>query len=530
MSTQKELPSWLNDAIIYNIYPQSFNDTNSDGIGDLKGITEKLEYIQSLGANCIWINPVFKSPFLDAGYDVSDYYQIAERYGDLEDFKQLISEAKKRGIRVLLDLVAGHTSWDHPWFKESCKGDDNPYSDYYIWTDARIQKKRFVNGIGERDGGYMYNFYVHQPALNYGYYNIDENSPWQISMDDPRALKVHQELRNVISFWMDFGIDGFRVDMAMSIIKNDPECIGIKKFWSRLRSWFNTEYPDGVLLSEWGNPARAIDVGFHVDFMHQFGTLGWWNLFRDQVDPGQDLDVGFFSRSGEGCIEDFLSVFLEHHAKTKEKGYICIPSANHDTNRPSIHRSGRDLRVIQAFLLTAPGVPLIYYGDEIGMRFYKGLKNKEGAYYRSSSRTPMQWDSTVNAGFSTADKNELYLPIDPQNDRPTVDSQDTDEDSLLNLVRKLTKIRQETPALENNGDIIPVYAKNKKIPFVYLRKNNDDQYAMVVLNPSMNNETITIETDKIDGKTILSEGVTLLQEDGHKWEIGVKPQSFGIFE
>ncbi len=527
MSTKVKNPEWLQDAVIYQLYPQSYNDTNGDGIGDLKGIIEKLDYIKSIGVNCVWISPIFESPFLDAGYDVSDFYKIAKRYGSLDDFKELIKEAKKREIKILLDLVAGHTSWEHPWFKESCKGENNTYSDYYIWCNSR-RENGYIAGWGNRNGGYMNNFFFHQAALNYGFQNVDENCPWQISCDDPRALAVHQELRNVITYWMDLGVDGFRVDMAESLIKNDPDGVGIKKFWTDLRFWFNSDYPNGVLISEWGNPTNAIEAGFHVDFMHHFGSLGWWELFRDQVTPGEGWDVGFFSRSGKGCVEKFLTIFDEHYQRIKGKGYICLPSANHDIQRPSFNRSGRELRVIQALLLTMPTIPLIYYGDEIGMRYYPDTPNKEGGYHRSASRTPMQWDDSDNAGFSTAEKDKLYLPIDVKNDRPTVSKQDKDESSLLNLIRKLTQIRKEIPALENGGELIPLYAKDKKIPFVYLRENKNN-YAMVVVNPSENDGEIDVKTDKISGNTILSEGVRVTEKEKGVWTIKVEAQSFGIY-
>ncbi len=184
------VPTWLSSAILYQIYPQSFLDTNGDGIGDLEGIIRKLDYIADLGCTAIWLNPVFDSPFEDAGYDVRDFYKIAPRYGNNTTFVRLCREAHKRGLRVLLDLVAGHTSWEHPWFRESCRAEKNDFSGRYIWIDNVWKPSpagvNTVQGISERDGRYVTNFFVCQPALNYGFYKTDE--PWQIPMNHPDAL------------------------------------------------------------------------------------------------------------------------------------------------------------------------------------------------------------------------------------------------------------------------------------------------------------------------------------------------------
>ena len=220
------MPDWLEKAVFYEIYPQSFYDSNCDGIGDLPGILQKLDYLQYLGVNAIWLNPCFDSPFQDAGYDVRDYYKIAARYGTNDDARHLFDEAHRRGIHILLDLVPGHTSIEHPWFQASARHERNEYSDWYIWTDSgwtwEVPGLRLVNGYGDRDATFITNFFYCQPALNFGFANPDPRYPWQSPVDAPGPQRVRQEMRNIMKFWLDLGCDGFRVDMAASLIKNDP--------------------------------------------------------------------------------------------------------------------------------------------------------------------------------------------------------------------------------------------------------------------------------------------------------------------
>ncbi|MBE6110718.1 MAG: glycosylase, partial [Erysipelotrichaceae bacterium] len=218
------MPEWLKDTIFYEIYPQSFKDTNGDGIGDLNGIIEKLDYVKSLGANALWINPCFDSPFKDAGYDVRDYKKVAPRYGTNEDLVRLFETAHAKGIRVLLDLVPGHTSDTHEWFIQSSKYEENEYSGRYVWTTNAfegIAGHPYISGMTERYGAYMLNFFASQPALNYGWLNRTEK--WMSAVDSPEARATIEALKDIMRFWLDAGCDGFRVDMADSLVKNDDE-------------------------------------------------------------------------------------------------------------------------------------------------------------------------------------------------------------------------------------------------------------------------------------------------------------------
>jgi len=486
----KSKPEWLENAIFYQIYPQSFYDSNGDGIGDIPGIINKLDYIQSLGVTAVWLNPCFVSPFQDAGYDVADYYKVAKRYGTNSDLKRLFEEGRKRDIRILLDLVAGHTSIQHPWFMESSKPERNQYTDYYIWTDAHwkweIPGYRVVSGYSQRDGCYLTNFFYSQPALNYGFANPDPNHPWQQPVDAPGPMRVRQELKSIIRFWLEMGASGFRVDMAGSLIKGDPGNRETMKLWQEIRAWLDVEFPDACLISEWGVPSQAIQAGFHMDFCIPFGMPGYTALLRKAFGPGPGTDpygFSFFDSRGHGNIMEFLDEYLGHHQKILDMGLIALPTGNHDINpRISKGRSTTDLELVFLFILTMPGVPFIWYGDEIGMRSLDYLPSKEGGYNRTGARTPMQWSEDTNAGFSTAATEKLYLPIDQAKDRPTVLQQENDPDSLLQRVRRLVAIRKTHPALQGSAPFKILFAHPGEYPLVFLREADQESF-IIAVNP-----------------------------------------------
>lgn len=520
-------PKWLEDSVFYQIYPQSFNDTNGDGIGDIQGIIDKLDYIKWLGIDAIWINPCFESPFDDAGYDVADYYRIAPRYGTNRDMYRLFRTAHKKGIRVCLDLVPGHTSIQHPWFKASCQHKRNNFSDRYIWTnmvwDKGTPPLSFVNGYAQRDGCYATNFFYSQPALNFGFAKPDPFAAWQQRVDDPGPKAMRKELINIMDFWLGKGADGFRVDMASSLVKNDPDKKENIKLWREVRAWLSKAYPQAALISEWGNPKQAISAGYHVDFMLPFEAPGYGSLFFKSKNRNC-----FFDSRGGGTITTFLNEYQGHSAAAK-KGYISVVSGNHDMPRLNYHRSKRDLEVALAFLLTWPGIPFIYYGDEIGMSYISGLASKEGGYARTGSRTPMQWDSGKNAGFSTAAKSKLYLPIDSRKTSPTVEGQANKPGSLLNHVRSLIEIRKNNPALRAKGNVQPLIAKDGKYPFVFLRTKGK-QKMLVALNPA--NEPVQAVLKRADVpelEMVKGRGVKVIAKN-KTVKIAMAGVSYGIFE
>ena len=467
------MAEWLKDAVFYEIYPQSFQDTNADGIGDFQGIIDRLDYIKELGCNAIWMNPCFESPFGDAGYDVSDYYTAAPRYGTNGDLKRLFDEVHKRGMHILLDLVPGHTSVEHPWFKESLKAQKNPYTDRYIWTDNIWEQPEgiaSIKGISDRDGCCVVNFFSHQPALNYGHY-ICERS-WQQPMDaeGPKATIV--EMEKVMRFWLQMGCDGFRVDMAGSLVKNDPDGLGTIRLWQTIRPFLDKEFPEAAMVSEWGEPDKSLQAGFDMDFLLHFGPSHYNDLFR--------CEEPYFSTRGKGSAAAFVKNYKESRKKAGEKGLICIPSGNHDMDRLARTLHGDELKVAFAFLLTMPGAPFIYYGDEIGMRYVEGLKSVEGGYNRTGSRSPMQWDDSTNAGFSSAPASDLYIAMDPDKDRPTAKKEMAAPDSLYHEVKKLIRIRQSHKALQSRGKITFVYAEKNAYPLAYIREAGDEKILVII--------------------------------------------------
>lgn len=488
---KRNSPAWLSEAIIYQVYPQSFCDSNGDGIGDLKGLTSKLDYIKSLGANTIWLNPVYQSPFGDAGYDVSDFCKVAPRYGTNADAKHLFEEARARGIRVVMDLVAGHTSDQHPWFLDAISNPDSPYRGYYIFTGDVPQRSMFKSTPtpvpGDLIGGYyVSNFLPFQPALNYGYHVRDPKKPWQRHPHHPDALAIRCEMRRIMQFWLDLGCAGFRVDMAHSLVKEDPQIEALGALWTGYREWLEENYPEAVLLAEWSAPDKAIPAGFHVDFFLGFGscTLNHLTGVHHKLEGNSRRPHVYFERAGEGDIQLFLKTYLEQYKATKALGYISVPTGNHDMQRVRRGRTMEELFVIHTLILTFPGVPTIYYGDEIGMRHLEDLPEKEGSIWRTGNRTPMQWDaSRPNLGFSTAQADKLYLPVDPEEDAPTVAVQEKDADSLLHFVRKLTTLRTRYPALGNDADLRPLHALPDSPLFVYERFNEEQRLA-VCLNPA----------------------------------------------
>lgn len=479
--TMRNMPKWIKDAVFYEIYPQSFCDSNGDGIGDLQGIIQKLDYIRDLGFNALWINPCFDSPFMDAGYDIRDYYKIAPRYGTNEDMRLLLQEAHRRGIRVLLDLVPGHTSDRCAWFEQSKQPDRNEYSDRYIWTDDAFDYPegfRLMSGMSDRNGNYMVNFFNSQPALNYGFQKRDY--PWQLPPEHPSCTATREAMKDVMRYWLDMGCDGFRVDMAYSLVKNDPDKSGTKALWQNVRDMLDSEYPEAAILSEWSVAEDAVDAGFHMDFYIHFHTAGYNALFLtdsyNYVDMGKKVDC-FFSKDGKGNILDFTREFLKKYEYIRGRGYMCMPTGNHDMIRYSHHRTTEELKLVCAFLMTMPIVPFVYYGDEIGMPYREGLHSKEGGFFRTGSRTPMQWAKGKNAGFSDSETKNLYLPADENG--TNVQDMLEDKDSLLNVLKRFILLRKTHADLNADGSFEIVYAQERKYPFLFRRGG-----LLVAVNPS----------------------------------------------
>lgn len=510
--------SWLKDAVFYEIYPQSFFDSNHDGIGDIPGMTQKLDYIQALGCNALWINPVYDSPFYDAGYDVRDYRKVAERYGTNEDMYHFFEEAHKRNIKVLMDLVPAHTSDEHAWFLASRKAEHNEYSDRYVWTGNAfegIADHAYISGMSPRNGCYMLNFFAKQPALNYGWGICTEK--WQSAADAKEAIATREAIKDVMRFWLDHGCDGFRCDMADSLVKNDDDQKhATAKVWRNIREMLDQEYPEAALVSEWSNPRSAVNLaGFHMDFYLDHWHNGYNTLLRDY--ECNAIDNSYFKRDGDGDIERFLKDYLPKYNATREHGYISMFTCNHDTPRASRTLSQDELKLAWAFLFTMPGVPYLYYGDEIGMK-YLDLNSVEGGYQRTGSRTPMQWDHEKNYGFSQADAEQLYISQDVSADAPTVEDEEKETDSLYNVTKQIIALRHQEKDLQADAPFEVLYAL--KSFFVYRRGN-----LICALNPSANEMSFS-SPDLRDKKILYSVHTAAMKEN----ELKLGARSFAVLK
>ncbi|MEU7787730.1 alpha-amylase family glycosyl hydrolase [Amycolatopsis sp. NPDC049159] len=491
------MADWLADAVLYQIYPQSFADSNGDGIGDLGGVESKLDYLAWLGVNTVWLNPCFASPMFDAGYDVADYYRVDPRYGSNDDLLKLVDSAGRHGIRVLLDLVPGHTSNEHPWFVHSA---NDPDDHRYIWAAER--GPNFQPSPGSREGFYLPNYFPVQPALNFGYGRPNEAEPWRQPVDAEGPRENRQALRDIMDFWMGYGIAGFRVDMAPFLIKDDPGLVETSKLWRDVREWIDRAHPGTVLLSEWNDPKVAVPAGFDADFFMHYGeSRAFRSLFHNRAVydmTWEDPRPAYFDAAGQGSIDVFLAEWATTTASIGDRGHVILPTANHDWPRlVAGSRSARHARSALVFLLTWPTLPAIYYGDEIGTQYQPGLPDHEGSllqvfedgFNRAGSRTPMQWDA--------ADPEVTYLPPNPSPTRPDVASQQADPDSNLNLVRELIALRKANPALGARGEVSIVRAG---YPFVYRRGE-----FTVVVNPALRPATVTVPDP---GELILGQGTS----------------------
>ena len=568
-------PEWLRNAVIYQVYPSSYKDSDGNGIGDIPGVISKLDYISSLGVTAIWFNPIFESGWIDGGYDVTDFYKVDPRFGTNNDLVELVRQAHARGIRVMLDLVAGHTSDKHPWFVQSGQDSNLQYSDYYIWSDRLPDEKaareleemlkdpdymqnttgKWMKSDAPRGKFYYKNFYACQPALNYGFANPDPGHPWEQGVDAPGPRAVRQELKDILAFWYSKGVDGFRVDMAASLVKNDRDKREIMLLWREMREWSDANYPDHVLMAEWNDPLYCLAGGFNVD-MNLNGTRSANRQMyfdrKHQADGGSYFSLN----GGEPSVKDLygnpwpeekidrktgpadmLKTYYDYITNafdgTRDWGYFATLTGNHDHLRlnTGARNDPSQLKVMMAWVLTMP-LPILYYGDEIGIRSLVALPNVEGANHngkeRAGGRSPMQWDSSANAGFSTCAPEDIYIPVCPEwtpatsyplylewkatgSKNPTapgaitVESQDTDPASLLNWTRSLIALRKSEPAFWADSKFEPVFNAEHPYPMVYLRTDGKDTY-LVALNPTARKQEITLGKLSDAPQTALSFG------------------------
>lgn len=571
-------PEWLRDGVIYQVYPSSYKDSDGNGIGDIRGVISELDYIESLGVRAIWFNPLFVSGWIDGGYDVIDFYRVDPRFGTNNDMVELLEKAHAKGIKVMLDLVAGHTSDKHPWFIQSSQDTNLQYSDYYIWSDRLPDAKAerdletmlkdpnyMQNTIGKwmkseypRNKFYMKNFYACQPSLNYGYANPDPSRPWEQGVDAPGPKAVRQELKDIIAFWYGKGVDGFRVDMANSLVKNDKDKKEIMNLWREIREWSDKNYPDHVLMAEWGSPKYCLAAGYNIDMdlnstkahnrrmyfdrKHQadggsyFSLNGGQPSVKDLYGNAWPEDKIDSKTTAAEMLKEYYDYFTDCLESTETMGYFATITGNHDHLRINMgaRNTPDQLKVMLTWVLTMP-MPILYYGDEIGMRSLVDLPNVEGANHngkeRSGARTPMQWTSGETAGFSTCSPDKLYLPVctewSPATSYPqyldwkknfeagkvkpiakgeiTVESQDKDPESILNWTRELIALRKSSEALWADSKFIPIFNESQPYPMVYLRSNGKETF-LIALNPTGTRKSLTLN-DEVSSYRSMTEGV-----------------------
>jgi alpha-glucosidase len=516
---------WWQTAVFYQIYPRSFADGDGDGIGDFKGITEKLDYLAGLGVDALWLSPHFPSPNWDCGYDISDYRNVAPEYGTLDDFKTFLQEAHKREMRVILDLVLNHTSDEHPWFIESKSSRDNPKADWYVWVDTPPNNwQSCFDGEAwtyspERDQYYYHYFMKQQPDLNWHNPQV-KNAMW-----------------DAIRFWLDLGVDGYRLD-AIGTIFEDPNLTphDVPMKLAELRRFSETaktsadikrkeKYWHNMFKNQWGQP------GVH-DLMKELrAILNEYDGERMLVGEDDNIDYMGNGKDELHLVFNFPLMRVnritpQHIRKNQkerlnqldklsaEKGWACNTLGNHDTSR--IHTIFGDrihdaelARLNAALVLTLKGTPFLYNGEEIGMTDYmltdiSQVKDTMGSWYyhaivtdmgihpeeamlrtaemtRDKNRTPMQWSNSPNAGFSPAQVSP-WLPVNPNyKDGVNVHDQEKSPNSLLTYYKHLLRVRRESPALRG-GEYIPLQTTAKD-HFTFLRQSAE-QIVLVVLNYS----------------------------------------------
>ncbi len=505
---------WYKDAIIYQVHVRAFQDSNGDGIGDFTGLAQRLDYLQRLGVNALWLMPFFPSPLRDDGYDISDYYSVHPNYGSLDDFKGFLGAAHQRGIRVIIEMVLNHTSDQHPWFQESRKSVENPHRDWYVWsdTDTRYQGVRIIFVDTELSNWawdpvsksyYWHRFFSHQPDLNF---------------DNPA---VREEVWNVMKFWLEMGVDGFRLDAVPYLIEREgtscenlPETHQVIK---ELRAKIDQHFPGRMLLAE-ANQWPA-DLGpyfgdsdeFHMAFHFPLMPRMFMALKLEDRKPITEI------LKQTPKIPDICQwcLFLRNHDELTlemvtdmERDYMYDEYARDRSTRinvgirrrlaPLLDNDRRKIELMNGLLMSLPGTPIVYYGDEIGMGDNVRLGDRNGV------RTPMQWDGGWNAGFSSADPETLYSMtiLNPLYGYQSVnvDAQKRSAHSLLSWMRRIIEVRKSTPVF-GRGTIEFLYPNNHRV-LAYVRQLGRET-VLVVNNLSDSAQAVELDLAQYKGSILV---------------------------
>ncbi len=518
---QKLIRTWPLNAIVYQIYPRSFQDSNNDGVGDLRGIISRLKYLETLGINTIWLSPIYPSPMVDFGYDVADYCDIDPVYGNLDDFKVLLTECHKHNIKLLMDLIPNHTSTQHKWFLESKKSKKNPYRDYYIWKDPHPGRGGKPNNWLSCFGGsgweldpetgqyYLHSFAREQADLNW------------------RNPKVVSEMLNVLRFWLDLGIDGFRVDVPEWMIKDsqfrdepeNPEYIAGPQSdpYQKLIHKYTHAQPEYLeIIKQF--------IGVLESYNDKFMVTEVWSPSEQMIKVYNEIERDFFAPFNFFIITHTWSAqvhreVIDHYDSRVTHAYTpTYVLGSHDKPRLATRIGNAQLRVAALLLFTLRGIPFIYYGEEIGMedtvippdKIHDPLeKNVPGlGLGRDPERTPMQWDDSEFAGFS---RHEPWLPVNEKYTKVNVSEQKKSNDSLYALYKELITLRQNSSALlygkysswETGVDDIFAYSRH-----------SGSEVVLVILNYSNRAHKITLPFRKgkliLDTHGVISKGTDML--------------------
>ena len=488
---------WYKDAVFYELHVRAFQDSNGDGKGDFQGLIRRLDYLKNLGADCLWLLPFYPSPLKDDGYDIADYYDVHPDYGTLEDVKAFLTEAHARGIKVVADLVINHVSDQHHWFQEARKGKENPYHDYFVWSDTgqEYEDARIIFTDTETSN------WTHDPvAGRYFWHRFFSNQP-DLNYDNPA---VREEIKNVIRFWLGLGLDGFRVDAVPYLFEREgTNCENLPEthaYLRELRAFVEAEFPGKLLLAEANQWPEDVVEYFGTEERPEFNMCFnfpvmprlFMGLRREDSTPIKEIIDRTPPIPGFGQ----WAIFLRNHDELtlemvtdEERDYMYMEYARDPRMKinvgirrrlmPLLDNSRRRTELLHALLFSLPGSPILYYGDEIGMGDNIFLGDRNGV------RTPMQWSLDRNAGFSPADYNQLYLPViaDPVYGYQTVnvESQERTESSLLKWMRRMIQVRRRYPAF-SRGDIEFVETGNRKV--LAFTRTLDEATILVVSNLS----------------------------------------------
>ncbi|HEY5240739.1 MAG TPA: maltose alpha-D-glucosyltransferase [Polyangiaceae bacterium] len=505
-------PLWFKRAVFYEIHIRGFYDSNGDGLGDFRGLTEKLDYIQWLGVDCIWLLPFYQSPLRDGGYDISDFTQVHPDYGTVEDVGEFIDAAHERKIRVIADLVMNHTSSDHPWFQESRSSPDSPKRDWYVWsqTDDPYSEARVIfvdtetsNWTYDPVGGayYWHRFFSHQPDLNY---------------DNP---EVREAMLEVLHFWLDLGLDGLRLDAVPYLFEREgTNCENLPEthqYLKRVRKEIEDHYPDRVLLAEanqwpsdvveyFGAEGDECQMAFHFPVMPRM----FMAVRREEAVPIYEI-LAQTPPIPENCQ---WGLFLRNHDELtlemvtdEERDYMYAEYAKDPRMKLNVGikrrlapllDNGRDeIQLMTAILFSLPGSPVLYYGDEIGMGDNVFLGDRDGV------RTPMQWTGDRNGGFSGADFAQLYAPplMDPVfgYQAVNVEAQLRSPSSLLRWVHRFIELRKEHPVF-GFGTYEPILTSNTRI-FAHIRRFESD-VILCVHNVARSAQAVELDLSAYEGR------------------------------